>query len=104
MIRRPPRSTLFPYTTLFRSGGRRGAMTPASPARAAFHEFLARYRTFLLTTHISPDGDGIGSEVALALWLRGLGKTVHVLNDSVVPPAYVFLARAQPLEVYGHEL
>src|SRR3712207_7142913 len=23
MIRRPPRSTLFPYTTLFRSGGRR---------------------------------------------------------------------------------
>src|SRR2546427_9386740 len=25
MIRRPPRSTLFPYTTLFRSGGRVGA-------------------------------------------------------------------------------
>src|SRR5690242_20863376 len=25
MIRRPPRSTLFPYTTLFRSGVRRGA-------------------------------------------------------------------------------
>src|SRR3712207_7337071 len=25
MIRRPPRSTLFPYTTLFRSGGHRGA-------------------------------------------------------------------------------
>src|SRR3712207_8170245 len=24
MIRRPPRSTLFPYTTLFRSGGHRG--------------------------------------------------------------------------------
>src|SRR3712207_8743600 len=24
MIRRPPRSTLFPYTTLFRSGGERG--------------------------------------------------------------------------------
>src|SRR5256885_8396743 len=24
MIRRPPRSTLFPYTTLFRSGGTRG--------------------------------------------------------------------------------
>src|SRR5256885_9756661 len=24
MIRRPPRSPLFPYTTLFRSGGRRG--------------------------------------------------------------------------------
>src|ERR1039457_7535529 len=28
MIRRPPRSTLFPYTTLFRSGGSRGAPRP----------------------------------------------------------------------------
>src|SRR3712207_8615163 len=34
MIRRPPRSTLFPYTTLFRSGGsHRGRRWPASGAR-----------------------------------------------------------------------
>src|SRR5256885_10855420 len=33
MIRRPPRSTLFPYTTLFRSGGRTGH---------GFHEDLPR--------------------------------------------------------------
>src|SRR5260221_3437589 len=32
MIRRPPRSTLFPYTTLFRSG--KGAQ-PAAPAATA---------------------------------------------------------------------
>src|SRR3712207_8300902 len=29
MIRRPPRSTLFPYTTLFRSGSGQRACTPA---------------------------------------------------------------------------
>src|SRR3712207_7063743 len=36
MIRRPPRSTLFPYTTLFRSGGdvRRTALHPAQPPGA----------------------------------------------------------------------
>src|SRR2546425_9311750 len=37
MIRRPPRSTLFPYTTLFRSSARPGrffARAPARPARA----------------------------------------------------------------------
>src|SRR2546430_12274672 len=28
MIRRPPRSTLFPYTTLFRSGRRAGPRAP----------------------------------------------------------------------------
>src|SRR3712207_7670513 len=43
MIRRPPRSTLFPYTTLFRSGGhharqragegRRGRVLPRDPPR-----------------------------------------------------------------------
>src|SRR3712207_9246643 len=30
MIRRPPRSTLFPYTTLFRSAGKRGVLAPCS--------------------------------------------------------------------------
>src|SRR3712207_8493297 len=29
MIRRPPRSTLFPYTTLFRSAGKAGGRSPA---------------------------------------------------------------------------
>src|SRR2546429_7088805 len=34
MIRRPPRSTLFPYTTLFRSRGRRGAVVDAAATGA----------------------------------------------------------------------
>src|SRR5258708_9980333 len=34
MIRRPPRSTLFPYTTLFRSLSRSSAVGPARPSRA----------------------------------------------------------------------
>src|SRR3712207_7738530 len=33
MIRRPPRSTLFPYTTLFRSDGRFAAFTQTVPTR-----------------------------------------------------------------------
>src|SRR2546430_7681657 len=39
MIRRPPRSTLFPYTTLFRSGrrGARRAVPGAAPARRRWH-------------------------------------------------------------------
>src|SRR5205085_7452727 len=35
MIRRPPRSTLFPYTTLFRSRNPRAAAAARSPAPAA---------------------------------------------------------------------
>src|SRR5689334_25083026 len=41
MIRRPPRSTLFPYTTLFRSSPRRGrsgsAMAPSVGLRPPVH-------------------------------------------------------------------
>src|SRR3712207_7498273 len=35
MIRRPPRSTLFPYTTLFRSGTTRGASGAATASRSS---------------------------------------------------------------------
>src|SRR2546426_7068997 len=35
MIRRPPRSTLFPYTTLFRSGAIVARVYPGSPAETA---------------------------------------------------------------------
>ncbi len=80
------------------------ARTPASADRAAFHAFVAKYRRFLLTTHINPDGDGLGSEVALALWLRGRGATVHVLNDSPVPDAFAFLAREQAIEAFDEAL
>src|SRR5256885_11976625 len=41
MIRRPPRSTLFPYTTLFRSPGRVAPFILADGADAAFGEGMA---------------------------------------------------------------
>src|SRR3712207_6886684 len=46
MIRRPPRSTLFPYTTLFRSGalGRRPARAKAPEAEDAHSAFSRRER------------------------------------------------------------
>src|SRR5256885_12965516 len=43
MIRRPPRSTLFPYTTLFRSRGRRRAADAfETHLEVVFHADLAR--------------------------------------------------------------
>src|SRR5256885_17008406 len=43
MIRRPPRSTLFPYTTLFRSGLSAGSIVGATYANAG--EVFAPYKT-----------------------------------------------------------
>src|SRR5574340_1742341 len=45
MIRRPPRSTLFPYTTLFRSGG--GGQPPVKSEVRAQSNTVGRLRFFL---------------------------------------------------------
>src|SRR3712207_7204970 len=47
MIRRPPRSTLFPYTTLFRSRGARGPRRAARDILAASRARQSKARTFL---------------------------------------------------------
>jgi phosphoesterase RecJ-like protein len=44
-----------------------------------------------LTTHVNPDGDGIGSELALAGVLRQTGKTVTILNHNATPENYAWL-------------
>src|SRR2546422_8628042 len=43
MIRRPPRSTLFPYTTLFRSHSGRSSTAPACRNAAAIMAFQFTY-------------------------------------------------------------
>jgi bifunctional oligoribonuclease and PAP phosphatase NrnA len=72
----------------------------ATPDRTAFHDFVAAHRALLLTTHINPDGDGLGSEAALALWLRSSGRPVRIMNDSVLPAAFAFLGRHVPMEAF----
>jgi len=48
-------------------------------------------RKFLITTHVNPDGDGIGSELALARFLRKLDKQATIANHSSTPANYQFL-------------
>jgi phosphoesterase RecJ-like protein len=49
---------------------------------------LAR-QSFVLTSHARPDGDAIGSSMALALALESLGKTVSVVLRDPVPAPYL---------------
>src|SRR5256885_7131749 len=53
MIRRPPRSTLFPYTTLFRSFGAGGTAPAARPAQPAGPAFRAALRPARSEEHTS---------------------------------------------------
>jgi len=46
---------------------------------------IARAQTVVIASHIDPDGDALGSSLALALLLRKLGKKVVVYNRDTVP-------------------
>jgi phosphoesterase RecJ-like protein len=54
-------------------------------------DVIERYDRFLITSHVRPDGDALGSEVAMAAFLRGRGKEVRIVNASLTPPRYDFL-------------
>src|SRR3954451_24527853 len=54
-------------------------------------DLLAKHDRFLVTTHVRPDGDALGSEVGMAGLLRQKGKDVRVVNASMTPPRYDFL-------------
>jgi phosphoesterase RecJ-like protein len=52
---------------------------------------IRRSKSFLIAGHINPEGDSIGSSLALALGLKKLGKEVHVISSDPVPENLRFL-------------
>jgi phosphoesterase RecJ-like protein len=63
------------------------------------HEILHRNNAFLISTHVSPDGDCIGSQLALAWYLTANGKSVTVYNHDPVPTKFMFLEGTRHIEV-----
>lgn len=57
-------------------------------------------RRFLITTHVNPDGDGLGGELGLWAYLVSRGKDATILNPDSLPPRYEFLAREAVYEAY----
>ena len=56
-----------------------------------FVELVRSHQRFLLMTHRNPDGDALGSELALAAAIRKQGKTARAVIVSDLPPRYRFL-------------
>jgi phosphoesterase RecJ-like protein len=52
---------------------------------------IRRHRKFLVTTHHNPDADAVSSVLAMAMFLKSLGKRVHVLNEDTCPQWLKFL-------------
>jgi phosphoesterase RecJ-like protein len=64
-----------------------------------FVELVKRHESFVLTSHMRPDCDALGSELALAYALRSLGKQVRIVNGDAVPPHIAFIDPHHDVEV-----
>ena len=58
---------------------------------------LREHQHFAILGHVRPDGDALGSQLALALSLQQLGKDVRVWNEDGMLEKYSFLPRAELL-------
>jgi bifunctional oligoribonuclease and PAP phosphatase NrnA len=58
---------------------------------------LREHRHFAVLSHVRPDGDALGSQLAMALSLLELGKEVRVWNEDGMLEKYSFLPRAELL-------
>lgn len=77
--------------------------TPATSTSRAidwprFRELISRHQRFLLTSHIRPDCDALGSELGMAGVLRALGKQVIIVNGQATPPSLAFIDPRRELQ------
>ena len=61
---------------------------------------LEQGQRFVLTTHVNPDGDGLGAEAAIASFLESKGKNVYIFNSNPVPDNYDYLDPDKKFKVY----
>lgn len=62
-----------------------------SPDWTLLSRLIDEHERFVVTSHVRPDGDSLGSEVGMAGLLRQKGRHVRVVNASRTPPRYDFL-------------
>ena len=60
-------------------------------------ELIENKQSFAITTHIRPDGDGIGSSLGLCWLLQSLNKSVEVIAADTIPVAYRSLPGAEQI-------
>ncbi|MCM8818084.1 MAG: bifunctional oligoribonuclease/PAP phosphatase NrnA [Candidatus Omnitrophica bacterium] len=66
-------------------------------------EVLKNKKSFLITSHINIDGDGIGSEISLYIALKKIGKKVEIINQDRIPAIFKFLPFSEVIKTVSNE-
>lgn len=67
-------------------------------------ELIRQSETILIASHINPDGDNIGSSLALTLALKKINKNVFILKSDSVPNSFSFLPGIDLIKEYDNKL
>ena len=70
----------------------------------AFAEVIKSNQRFLLTSHIRPDCDALGSELGMAGVLEALGKDVAIVNGQSTPPNLAFIDPENRIRTIGEDI
>ncbi len=65
---------------------------------------IAKHQQIAVMAHFRPDGDAIGSTLALGLALQAMGKKVRFFNEDELPPRYAFLEGSEAFETLPDSL
>jgi phosphoesterase RecJ-like protein len=65
---------------------------------------INQHQRFVILSHIRPDGDAIGSTIALGSTLEGMGKDVTYMNEDGVPESLMFLNGSDKIEQPSYEV
>lgn len=66
-------------------------------------DIILNNNSFVITSHVNPDADAIGSELALFYILKKLDKTVSVINHSETPYNLLFLDKDEVVQKFESE-
>ncbi len=67
-------------------------------------QHIHAHKSYILTSHIRPDCDALGSELGMAGVLEALGKQVTIINGHPTPPNLSFLDPSQRIQVVGEHV
>jgi len=74
-------------------------LTSAETTRAQVAEAIRQRQRFVVTSHARPDGDAVGSSLAMAYALKALGKEVRVVSRDAPPPLLMVFPGVPEIEI-----
>ena len=70
----------------------------------SLNKIISKSQNIILSTHVNPDADGIGSEIGMYYYLKALGKACKIINISPTPIFLDFIDPDDIIEVYDHKM